>query len=486
MISKTVRINTKLITKAVAELCKKANIMMTDDTYQALSRAYENESSSKAKNVLAQILKNARLAAFLERPLCQDTGLVVVFAEIGQNVHLVGSSFEDAVNQGVSNCYIRNYFRKSVVKKPLFTRINTESNTPAVIHTKIVPGNSIKLSVSIKGAGSENMSAVKMFKPSADSSEIVDFVVKTVKQAGANPCPPIRLGIGIGGSFEQAAILAKKALLEPIKSEEYLKKRAEKDKIAELQCEIFKKVNELGIGAAGMGGNNTIYGVNILTSSTHIAALPVAVNINCHSSRHAEAIITENDINYNYEPFKYDFLNDLPVDSSVRTISLDDISAIKKLKAGDEVLLSGIIYTARDAAHKELINCINSNQELPFDIKNKIIFYVGPCPAMKGEIIGPSGPTTASRMDRFAPVLYDLGMLGSIGKGERSPEVVESIKKNQGVYFITSGGIAVLLSQKIKKAEIIAFPGLGPEAIYRLEVENFPVVVGIDSKGNCI
>lgn len=467
-------IKSETITKTVAELCKQANLTITKDTYNALSRAYDIESSSSCKRVLGQILENAKLAFNKQRPLCQDTGLVVIFIEIGQNIHIEGELINNAINNGVNLAYKDNYFRKSIVKDAIFDRTNTEDNTPAVIYTELIKEDEIRINVAVKGGGSENMSAVKMLSPSDGKKGIIDFIVNTVRDAGAKPCPPIRVGVGIGGSFEYSALLSKKALLKPI------------SETTELEQEILSAINNLGIGAAGLGGDITAYGVNVLTASSHIASLPVAVNINCHSSRHAGATIKEDEIIYNDELFKGEFLNVENDNSTLKTINLNDTESIRMLKAGDEVLLTGIVYSARDAAHKKIIELIESKQALPFKVENSTIYYVGPCPAKEGEIIGPAGPTTSSRMDKFAPVLYKEGIIATIGKGNRSDEVVKAIKDYKSIYFTTIGGTAVLTSEFIKKAECIAFEELGPEAIYRLEIENFPAIVAIDSNGNNI
>lgn len=518
------KISTDKITEAVSNLCKQANIYLPKDVYAALYDSYQKETSSNAKNILWQILENIKLASESLRPMCQDTGVVVVFIEIGQDSFIEGLPLEDAINKGVEEAYRENFFRKSIVKDPIFDRTNTGTNTPAVIHTKIIPGNAIKLTIAIKGCGSENMSAAKMLKPSAGVQGIIDFAVETVKNAGANPCPPIRLGIGIGGTMEYAALLSKKALLEPIKSESVLQQmcyasvQASKplntsfnepirshiaftniatevdmwqpqilsDKVTKLELEILKKVNELKIGASGLGGNTTVFGVNILHHPTHIAALPVAININCHASRHASAVISEETIKYNFNNYQYDFAEFSENESFDININTSDVNAIRKLKAGQKVLLNGYIYTARDAAHKKLIECINMGEDFPFDIKNKIIYYVGPCPSKPDEIIGPAGPTTAGRMDKYTPVLLERDLLGTIGKGERSEKVVESIKENKGIYFVATGGAACLLQQAISEAEIVAYPELGPEAIFKIKVKDFPVIVAIDSNGNSV
>lgn len=479
-----VKIKSEKITEAVSNLCKQANIYISKDVYKALLNSYQEETSEKSRNALGQILENLRIAAELKRPMCQDTGIVIVFAEIGQNIIIEGKNFEEAVNLGVEKAYIENFFRKSTVKDPIFERINTGNNTPAIIHTSIVSGNSIKISVCLKGAGSENMSTAIMLKPSAGIEGVIDFVVETVKNAGANPCPPIRLGIGIGGTLEYAAVLSKKALFQEVKTEQELTTLSENNKLAALELDILKKTNSLKIGTAGLGGNTTVFGINILTYSTHIASLSVAVTINCHASRHAEAEIFENDIKYDFENFQYQFENINIENQNLKKLNTEDIESLRNLKAGEQVLLKGFVYTARDAAHKRMMECIDKGQDLPVEIKDKIIYYVGPCPAKENEIIGPAGPTTSSRMDKYVPILMkQKGLLGSIGKGNRSEEVINSIKDNKGVYFIATGGAACLLAQKIISAEVIAYPDLGPEAIYKLELQDFPVTVAIDSTG---
>lgn len=479
-------IKSEQITIAVANLCKQANIFITDDLHKALLESYSGEQCIESKFILEQILENIELAAKHNRPICQDTGIVVVFVEIGQNVHIQGDLLEEAINAGVEKAYEENCFRKSIVKSPIFDRVNTGNNTPAVIYTNMVKGNSIKISLSIKGCGSENMSALKMLKPADGTDGIIQFVLDTVKNAGSNPCPPIRIGIGIGGTMDYAALLSKKALNLPISAYKELKTKADSDKISKLELEILDKVNKINIGAGGLGGNTTALGVNILTAPTHIAALPVAVNINCHVSRHASAKIDKNITQYNFNNFITEY-NELHHNNpNIKRLNTNDINKIKELKVGDKFLLSGEIYTARDAAHKKLFEALQKGEELPVDIKDKIIYYVGPCPAKKDEIIGPAGPTTSGRMDKYTPTLLENGALGFIGKGERSQSVIDSIKDNKGFYLVTTGGAGVLLSKKVVKADIIAYPELGAEAIYKLEIVDFPVIVAIDSNGNNI
>jgi len=474
-------IKTEDITDIVSKLCKHANLYVSQDVYNQLYGAYLKESYTDSKDVLWQILENMKIASETKRPICQDTGFVVVFAEIGQDVRLVGKNFEDAINLGVAKAYTKNKFRYSIVQDPIFERTNTNTNAPAVIHTKIVPGNTIRISLVIKGCGSENAGVTLMLKPFAGAEEIIESAVQAVKNSARNSCPPVRLGIGIGGTMDYASFLSKKALLQPVRSEEILE--LTDDKVAKMELEILRRCNALKIGASGFGGDTTVFGVNILSYPTHIAALPVAINFSCHASRYAYVEINQDNVKYKFQP-DYEFGETFGYEGPAKNISVDDIDAIKNLKKGDRVSLSGYIYTARDAAHQKMTETINNGQELPIDIRNKLIYYAGPCPATENEIIGPAGPTTAARMDKFTPPLMEMGLLGSIGKGKRNNEVIESIKKNRGVYLLTTGGIACLLANKIKEAEVVAYPELGSEAIYKMKIEDFPVTVGVDSTGD--
>ena len=476
-------INTEKITEIVSKLCKHANLYVSQDVYTQLYNAYLKESYIESKNVLWQILENMKIASEIKRPICQDTGFVVVFVEIGQNVHLEGGDFEDAINLGIEKAYTKNKFRYSIVQDPVFERTNTNTTAPAVIHTKIIAGNTVKIWLAIKGCGSENVGVMQMLKPFAGAEEIINFAVEAVKNSARNTCPPVRLGIGIGGTIDYATFLSKKALLQPVKSQEELE--LSDDKVSRMELEILKRSNELKIGASGFGGDTTVFGVNILSYPTHIAALPVAVNFSCHASRYAFAEVFEDEVKYKFQP-DYEFKPTSNLEENLRKINVDDLEAIRALKAGDRISISGYIYTARDAAHQKMIEALNNCQELPFDIENKIIYYVGPCPPIENEIIGPAGPTTAARMDKYTPALMDIGLMGSIGKGKRNDEVIEAIKRNHGVYFVTTGGTACLLASKIKEAEVIAYYELGAEAIYKLKIENFPVTIAIDSNGNNI
>ncbi len=479
-------ISSDTITKTVSELCRYANIYVYKDLYDSILQAYNKETAESAKDILGQLLQNIELAAKKQRPICQDTGMAVVFAELGQNIVIKGENIELAINKGVENAYKENYFRKSVVDDAVFERKNTGTNTPAVIHYEMIPGDSVKITVAPKGFGSENMSAIAMLKPAVGEEGLKQFVIESIKKAGSNPCPPIKIGIGIGGTFEKAALLSKKALLKPIKSETELVKNQETDCFAKLELELTREINGLKIGAAGLGGDTTLLGVSVLGYPTHIASMPVAVNVCCHAARHATAIITGEEVDFLLDELKTDFHNGVDTKLEGLKVNADDAELIKKLKKGEKVLLTGEIYTGRDAAHRKLVERINNDEPLPFELKDKLIYYVGPCPSVNGEIIGPAGPTTACRMDKYAPVLMDKGLLGSIGKGMRSLEVIQSIKKNKAIYFIATGGAASLLAEKISSCELIAYPELGPEAIYKINVIDFPLIVAIDSNGDSI
>ncbi len=414
-------LNTKVIYEAIYNLLEIANTNLPKCVYDKLS-----ELNYKGKE---NILKNAHLAQSLKRPLCQDTGQVVIFLEIGQDVIFSGNYIEDEINAAVSNCYKEKFYRKSTVQDAVFNRANKGDNTPAIIHTKIIKGDEINILLGIKGGGAENMTTLKMFNPTAEFGEILNFALECAIKAGENACPPMCIGIGAGGCAETAALLAKKALFTG----------------ETLDIEI-----------------DDVFETKILTAPTHIASLPVCVNLSCHSLRHAAAKIQNGKIIYEPKPPGY---KDIQILTNAKEINTSDITAFETLQDGDEILLSGVIFTARDAAHKRMAEIIEKNEILPFDLKDKILFYAGPCPATPGEIIGPIGPTTSKRMDKFAPLLYEKGVLATIGKGNRT------IKGLNRLYFKAQGGIACVLQQCIKKCELVCFEDLGAEAIYRLEIE---------------
>ncbi len=461
-------INSKIIEQAVYDLCLQANTKLPEDIYQKLLEAYKNEINKDAKEALALILNNAQMAYNKKMPLCQDTGQVLVFIN-GKGEYLFDSIYK-SINKGIEKAYQKNFFRKSIVKNALFERINTKTNTPSIIYTEIADLNGIEIDILIKGAGCENVSQTRMLSPTATEEEIIDYIVSTIKKAGSKGCPPYFLGIGIGGTMENAGILSKKSFLLEKNIDEKHEKLAQK---------IKEKVNQLNIGAAGLGGASTALDVKILTDFTHIACMPVAVTVNCHSTRHAKCFISKNGDIKNFSSSIPKFMNFSKSEfiKSSTKVNSSDITKLKTLKNNQNILLSGEIYTARDMAHKRLTKMIEKGEELPFDIKDKIIFYAGPCPCQEPCIIGSIGPTTASRMDKFTPVLYKNGILATIGKGERSQEVKDSIKQNEGIYFTIIGGIACYLSEKFVKKELIAFEDLGTEAIYRFEVEELPLRV---------
>ena len=483
-------IKSSTITDAACYLCQKAACCLPEDVYEGIEDLYRRETSETAKGFLAETLLNAEIAAKTMRPICQDTGITVVFVELGQNVVIEGDTLNVAINKGVERGYKEGCLRKSIVKDAIFDRTNTGNNIPAIVHTEIVEGDKIKITVAPKGSGSENMSALKMFKPANGEEDIVDFVVDTVKNAGSNSCPPLHIGVGIGGTMEYACLLAKKALLNRAIPLSELEEHAKTDKRRALELKILSSVQKTGVGAQGMGGSCTAFAVSVETYPCHIAGLPVAVNLNCHAARHAAMVIDENTVLPEITPTAFENGAEIAANidySSYKKVALplsdDDING---LKAGDRVLLSGEIYTARDAAHKKIVTALKAGEQLPFDLQNQLIYYAGPCPAAENEVIGPIGPTTAGRMDVYTPLLLDKGLKGMIGKGYRSAEVIEAIKHNRAVYFTATGGAACLLAQKVLSADMVAYPELGAEAVYKLKVKDFPAIVNVDSTGRSV
>lgn len=463
-------ISTEIIKKAVYKLCYNANICLSSKVYYKILNAYNSVTDKELKMVYASILQNAKMAFETQRPLCQDTGQVLVFLTVGQEVQLTGKSIEEVVNEAIESCYADNFFRKSVVRDGLLERTNTKTNTPAIIYTEIVKGNEVKIEVLIKGAGSENKSKAAMLLPTSSKEEIKKYIADCVLESGTSSCPPLFIGVGVGGTFDRASILAKKALLIDASENEELNSFAE---------EIKDYINE---NAPKEFNQAYVLDLNIITAQTHIACLPVSVCINCHSSREAACIIKNGEINYlnevpDFIELKEDNFSILP------EVNTAEVEKIRNLKKGDHIFLTGEVFVARDAAHLRLIELIKKNEKLPIELKDKIILYAGPCPSKSGEIIGPIGPTTSSRMDKFAPLLYEMGLLATIGKGERNKEVYDSVQKNSAVYFALTGGIASLIASKVRSSEIIAFEDLGAEAIYKLQVEKLPVKVNISKEG---
>lgn len=451
--TKIIEIDANTIKNTIKTLCFLSSYKLDKNTYLKIENAFKKEQNQKSKDILQNILQNAHISNQNKRPLCQDTGQVIVFAEIGQDVHIKGD-FNQAINDGVAECYIEKHLRKSI--NTALLRENTTNNTPAIIHTNIISGNHIKLSICLKGGGSENMSQSKMLYPALGKQGIIDFVIDAIKKAGLKACPPYSIGVGIGGNLETSGILSKKALIQTTPMDE-------------LEKEFLDAINKTNIGASGEGGTTTALSVKILEAPCHIASLPVSIAINCHSSRHSSAIIKE-DVVFDFEEYN---TSKMPQTNQTKEVFTDDINAIKNLKTGENILLSGTIYTARDEAHKKLLQ----ETTPPFEIKNSIIFYAGPCPATPDEIIGPIGPTTSTRMDSFTPKLLEIGLIATIGKGERKKEVLDAHKKHNAVYFTAIGGIASLLQECIKDCELVAYKELGPEAIYKLKIEKLPLKV---------
>ncbi len=459
------------------------------DFIQAVHRAWEQEPSKAAKDAMAQILVNSRMCAMGKRPICQDTGIVTIFVKVGMKVRFdTDRPLEDVINEGVGKAYTNpdNLLRASVLEDPAGARKNTKDNTPAVIHISLVPGDTVDIQVAAKGGGSENKSKMAMLNPSDD---IVEWVKKTVPTMGAGWCPPGMLGIGIGGTAEKAMLMAKEALMDPVDIHE-LRERGAKNRVEELRLEIMDEVNQLGIGAQGLGGLTTVLDVKIKDYPTHAASLPVAMIPNCAATRHAHFELTGNGPVYQKAPNLDDYPEvSLDMGEGVRKVNLDDLTpeAMKAWEPGDTILLSGKILTGRDAAHKRMVDMLARGEELPVDLKGRFIYYVGPVDPVRDEVVGPAGPTTSTRMDKFTrTMLEETGLAGMIGKAERGPAAIEAIKDNESVYLIAVGGAAYLVSQAVRKAEVLAFPELGMEAIYEFEVEDMPVTVAVDSRGDSV
>ena len=453
-----------------------------------LARAYEREQSPAAKDAMAQILTNSRLCAEGHRPLCQDTGIVNVFLKIGMDVRFEGfkGSLEDAINEGVRQGYNHpdNKLRASVLADPLFERKNTKDNTPAVVHMTVVPGHTLEVTVAAKGGGSENKSKFVMMNP---SDNLVDWVLKTVPTMGAGWCPPGMLGIGVGGTAEKAMLLAKEVLMEPIDMFELLA-RGPQNKLEELRIELYEKVNALGIGAQGLGGLTTVLDVKIATWPTHAASKPVAMIPNCAATRHAHVVMDGSGPAY-MEPPSLDLwpkVNWTPDAQKSKRVDLNTLTAaeVASWKPGDTLLLNGKMLTGRDAAHKRIQDMLAKGEKLPVDFTNRVIYYVGPVDPVRDEVVGPAGPTTATRMDKFTGMMLEkTGLIAMIGKAERGPVAIEAIKQHKSAYLMAVGGAAYLVAKAIKGAKVVGFEDLGMEAIYEFDVKDMPVTVAVDSQG---
>lgn len=459
------------------------------DFIQALAEAYQQEQSPAAKDAIAQILTNSRMCAEGKRPLCQDTGIVVAFVKVGMNVRFEGDlTLEQMVNEGVKRAYLlpENKLRASIVSDPAGKRTNTKDNTPAVVHISLVSGDKVDISIGAKGGGSENKAKLAMLNP---NDSIVDWILEVVPKMGAGWCPPGMLGIGIGGTAEKAMLLAKESLMAPIDMHE-LKARGASNRLEELRLEIYEKVNALGIGAQGLGGLSTVLDVKILDYPTHAASLPIAIIPNCAATRHihfeldgsGQAIFEAPSLdawpNISWQP-----------SAESQRVNLDTITRdqIQSWKPGQTLLLNGKLLTGRDAAHKRMMTMLQKGEKLPIDFTNRFIYYVGPVDAVRNEAVGPAGPTTATRMDDYTEMMLgQCGLLGMVGKAERGDETIASIARHQAVYLTAVGGAAYLVSKAIKKAEVIAFPDLGMEAIYEFTVQDMPVTVAVDVNGQSI
>lgn len=461
------------------------------DYIEALGRAYELEQSPAAKDAIAQILTNSRMCAEGHRPICQDTGIVVAFVKVGMNVRWDAKlTLEQMINEGVRRAYLDpdNTLRASIVSDPAFTRKNTRDNTPAVVHVEMVPGDSVEITVSAKGGGSENKAKFVMLNP---SDSIVDWVLKTVPTMGAGWCPPGMLGIGIGGSAEKAMVLAKESLMDPIDMAE-LKARGPKTPLEELRIELHDKVNALGIGAQGLGGLSTVLDVKILDYPTHAASKPVAMIPNCAATRHVHftlngsgpAKISPPDLT------RWPKVDWAPSAESKR-VNLDTLTReeVMSWRPGDRLLLNGKMLTGRDAAHKRIADLFAKGEDLPagVDFRNRVIYYVGPVDPVRDEVVGPAGPTTATRMDKFTEMmLAKTGLIAMIGKAERGPAGIEAIRKHKAAYLMAVGGAAYLVSKAIKDSRVVAFEDLGMEAIYEFTVQDMPVTVAVDAEGTSV
>jgi fumarate hydratase class I len=484
-------IKTEDIVASVADALQFISYYHPLDYIQAVGKAYEREQSPAAKDAMAQILMNSRMSAEGHRPICQDTGIVVIFADVGMGVRWDSDMlFEDMLNEGVRRAYTHpdNILRASVVSPPAGARVNTGDNTPAIIHTRLVAGNTISLHLAAKGGGSENKSKFAVINP---SDSIADWVEKTVPTMGAGWCPPGILGIGIGGTAEKAMVLAKEALMGNIDIHDLLE-RGPRTAAEEMRLEIFDRVNALGIGAQGLGGLTTVLDVKILEFPTHAASLPVAMIPNCAATRHVHIELDGSGL-VQLEPPKLQDWPDVTWAPSTmsRRVNLDALTReeVATWKAGDRLLLCGKLLTGRDAAHKRIQTLIQEGKPLPdgVDFTNRMIYYVGPVDPVGDEIVGPAGPTTSTRMDKFTDLMLgELGLIGMVGKAERGASAVQSIAKHKATYLMAVGGAAYLVSKAIKSTRLIAFEDLGMEAIREFEVEDMPVTVAVDSSGDSV
>jgi fumarate hydratase class I len=477
------------VIQSVADALQYISYYHPPDFIKAVKQAYDREESKSAKDAMAQILINSRMCAMGHRPICQDTGIVTVFVKVGMQVQWdADMSLTDMVNEGVRQAYTNsdNILRASILADPDGTRTNTGDNTPAVIHYEIVSGDKVEIDVAAKGGGSEAKSKFTMLNP---SDSVVDWVLNVVPTMGAGWCPPGILGIGLGGTAEKAMLMAKEALLDHIDIQE-LQAKGAANRNEELRLELFDKVNALGIGAQGLGGLTTVLDIKVKDYPSHAANKAVAIIPNCAATRHAHFVL-DGSGPAQLDPPNLDDWPDITweTDESVRRINLDTVTQkdIEQWKPGDTLLLSGKMLTGRDAAHKKMTEILARGEKLPVDLAGRFIYYVGPVDPIGEEAVGPAGPTTATRMDKFTrTMLEETGLMGMIGKAERGQATIDAIKENQAVYLIAVGGAAYLVSKAITHAEVIAFPELGMEAIYEFEVNDMPVTVAVDTMGESV
>lgn len=458
------------------------------DFIKAMENAYNKELNSAAKDAIAQILINSRMCAEGKRPICQDTGIVTCFVKIGMQVQWDSDmTVQEMIDEGTRRAYTcpDNTLRASVVADPAGARKNTKDNTPAVVHVEMVPGDKVEVLIAAKGGGSENKTKMVMLNPSDD---IAEWVEKTLPSMGAGWCPPGMLGIGIGGTAEKAAVMAKEALMESCDIQDLIE-RGPQTAEEKLRLDIYQRVNKLGIGAQGLGGLTTVLDVKIKTAPTHAASKPVVMIPNCAATRHIHFMLDGNGP-AELVPPSLDEWPDISWETgdSVRRVNLDTITKeeIQSWKVGETILLSGKMLTGRDAAHKRIQDMLRSGQGLPdgVDFNNRFIYYVGPVDPVRDEVVGPAGPTTSTRMDKFTEMMLgETGLIGMIGKSERGPAAIESIKKHKAVYLMAVGGAAYLVAKAIKKSRVVAFGDLGMEAIYEFDVKDMPVTVAVDSTG---
>jgi fumarate hydratase class I len=481
-------IKTQDFIESVADALQYISYYHPEDYIRALAVAYEKEQSPAAKDAIAQILTNSRMCAEGKRPLCQDTGIVVAFVKVGMQVQFEGDmTLEEMVNEGVRRAYLHpeNTLRASIVSDPAGGRKNTKDNTPAITHIEMVAGDTVDIQIAAKGGGSENKSKLAMLNP---NDSIVDWVLEVVPEMGAGWCPPGMLGIGIGGSAEKAMLLAKESLMQSIDIQE-LQARGAQNKIEELRLELYEKVNQLGIGAQGLGGLTTVLDVKILDYPTHAASLPVAIIPNCAATRHVHFTLDGSGV-AELTPPNPDVYPDVhwaPSAQAIR-VNLETVTReeTQRWKNGDILLLTGKILTGRDAAHKRIKTMLEKGEPLPVDFNNRFIYYVGPVDAVRDEAVGPAGPTTATRMDSYTELMLNTGLLGSIGKAERGEEALAEIARHKSVYLMAVGGAAYLVSKAIKKSRVLAFADLGMEAIYEFDVVDMPVTVAVSANGESV